>query len=96
LMVSALKQLKTSMRDTHVGRVSKKSSMANQQRNSKQRIDSKSTRRTMATDRRNPFEHKFTRVKHPVLGQRLKGVTGHQGMAKKRGQVDTYLIYGHS
>jgi nucleolar protein 14 len=86
-MVSALKNLKTKLKDSNVQRVSKKSSRSNQLANKDQRQAQKLKLRQLSTDVRqnNPFESKFTRPKHPVLGQRLKGVKGHVGESRKRG-----------
>lgn len=88
LMVSALRKLRTTVIESRVGRVSKKSSQKKLHENNAKRLESKLKLREMAEETRakNPFERKFTRVKHPVLGQRLKGVSGRVGESRKRGQ----------
>ena len=53
----------------------KKSKVAKSESNKKAASQPKET---------NPFELKFTRVKHNVIGRKVKGVNGNPSLSKKR------------
>ena len=40
----------------------------------------------------NPFELKFTRVKHNVIGRKVKGVNGNPALSKKRSHEVVSLV----
>eukprot|EP00842_Homolaphlyctis_polyrhiza_P004176 jgi/Hompol1/475/HPOL_004516-RA len=92
---SAVKRLKETLKTagiigagSKVRKVSKKRSAKAQIAAATARKEAKTTLRQMAEATRtsNPFEMKFAKPKHDVMGRRIKGVTGRPGQTKKRSE----------
>ncbi|KAL2916462.1 nucleolar complex protein 14 [Polyrhizophydium stewartii] len=92
---SAIKRLKESLKTAGIigpqakaRRVSKNRSKKDQVAAQSARKDAKTALRTMAAAGReaNPFEMKFARPKHEVIGRKVKGVTGRPGLTKKKSE----------
>lgn len=86
-MVSALTQLKDKLKTTRVGRVGKNSSQKKHLQASQKKKESRVQLANMTRSQRenNPFELKFTKQKHEILGRKVKGINGRPGVTRKLG-----------
>ncbi|RHZ78671.1 hypothetical protein Glove_158g41 [Diversispora epigaea] len=86
---SALKRLKTTLKEVGVIGPTSRSSTSKKQRKRGAPIESGKndikTKLNQLNDKINPFEMKVTRMKHDVLGKRVKGVQGRPGLNRQIG-----------
>ncbi|CAG8433583.1 10902_t:CDS:10 [Diversispora eburnea] len=86
---SALKRLKTTLKEVGVIGPTSRSSISKKQRKRGTPIESGKndikTKLNQLNDEINPFELKVTRMKHDVLGKRVKGVQGRPGLNRQIG-----------
>ena len=84
---SALNQLKEQLKPHRVQKQSKKASSTKQLANRQQRsLANKALTAMRETHQKsNPFDLKFTKQKHDILGRKPKGIVGNPGLARKRG-----------
>jgi len=95
---SALKSLKNSLKNAGLigpkpkrvakSKVNKLSEAASAKREVREKL-----KKFNATSGSNPFELKFTKQKHEVLGRKLKGVKGKPGVTRKRAEETVSKLY---
>ncbi|KAJ3257897.1 nucleolar complex protein 14 [Boothiomyces macroporosus] len=89
---SAIKQIKAKLAAAGVfnklQRVSKKASQKSLQHSASNRKEAKSILKNLSqkTQVNNPFEHRFAKEKHHVVGRNMKGVVGKPGQVRARNQ----------
>ncbi|KAJ3321471.1 nucleolar complex protein 14 [Boothiomyces sp. JEL0866] len=89
---SAIKQIKAKLAAAGVfnklQRVSKKASQKSLQHSASNRKEAKSILKNLSqkTQVNNPFEQRFAKEKHQVVGRNMKGITGRPGQVRARNQ----------
>lgn len=78
---SALKQLKTNLKTLGLIQARKPSRQVRTKSEKEERVEKLNKLKNEV----NPFELKFNRQKHDVLGRKIKGAVGNPGASKKRG-----------
>ncbi|CAI2177220.1 4034_t:CDS:10 [Funneliformis geosporum] len=87
---SALKRLKTTLKDVGLVGQKSRSSISKKQKQKGNPVDAnkieyKSKLNSLMKNQVNPFELKINRVKHDVLGKKIKGVQGRPGLKRQIG-----------